>query len=76
PDLRDYGLAVEILKDLGVKKLRLLTNNPRKLNALTEGGLSVTERVAIECGRNPHNEGYLTTKAGKLGHLLKPEGEG
>jgi len=74
PDLRDYGLAVEILKSLGVHELRLLTNNPRKLNALTEGGLVVTERVAIECGRNPHNEGYLTTKAGKLGHLLKPEG--
>jgi GTP cyclohydrolase II len=74
PDLRDYGLAIEILKDLGVRRLRLLTNNPRKLNALTEGGLVVTERVAIECGRNPHNEGYLTTKAGKLGHLLKPDG--
>jgi GTP cyclohydrolase II len=71
PDLREYGEAVAILKDLGVKQLRLLTNNPRKLNALTDGGLTVTERVAIECGRNPHNEGYLTTKAGKLGHLLK-----
>jgi GTP cyclohydrolase II len=74
PDLRDYGIAIEILKDLGIRQLRLLTNNPRKLNALTEGGLGVTERVAIECGRNPHNEGYLTTKAGKLGHLLKSEG--
>ena len=73
PDLRDYGIAVEILKSLGIDRLRLLTNNPRKLNALTEGGLTVTERVAIECGRNPHNEGYLTTKAGKLGHLLKSE---
>ena len=71
PDLRDYGLAIEILKDLGIRELRLLTNNPRKLNALTEGGLAVTERVAIECGRTPHNEGYLTTTAGKLGHLLK-----
>ncbi len=71
PDLRDYGLAVAILKELGVKDLRLLTNNPRKLNALTEGGLNVTERVAIECGRNPHNEGYLSAKADKLGHLLK-----
>lgn len=70
PDLRDYRLAVEILKSLGVTKLRLLTNNPRKLNALTDGGLSVVERVAIECGRNPHNESYLTTKADKLGHLL------
>lgn len=73
PDLRDYGLAVAILKDLGVGRLRLLTNNPRKLNALTEGGLVVTERVPIECGRNPHNEDYLSTKAGKLGHLLKPQ---
>ena len=71
PDLRDYREAVEILKLLGVQKLRLLTNNPRKLNALTEGGLNVTERVAIECGRNPHNEGYLSAKADKLGHLLK-----
>lgn len=74
PDLRDYGIAVQILKNLGIGTLRLLTNNPRKLNALTEGGLVITERVAIECGRNPHNEGYLTTKAGKLGHLLKSEG--
>jgi GTP cyclohydrolase II len=70
PDLRDYRLAVDILKALGVAKLRLLTNNPRKLNALTDGGLSVIERVPIECGRNPHNESYLTTKADKLGHLL------
>lgn len=76
PDLRDYREAVEILKDLGIHKLRLLTNNPRKLNAITEAGLTVVERVPIECGRNPHNEGYLTTKAGKLGHLLKSEGGG
>jgi GTP cyclohydrolase II len=71
PDLRDYRLAVEILKNLGVTRLRLLTNNPRKLNALTDSGLTVTERVPIECGRNPHNESYLTTKADKLGHLLQ-----
>ena len=70
-DLRDYGLAVDILKNLGVSRVRLLTNNPRKLNALTDGGLTVTERVPIECGRNPHNESYLTTKADKLGHLLQ-----
>ena len=69
-DLRDYGLAVDILKSLGISRLRLLTNNPRKLNALTEGGLTVVERVPIECGRNPHNEGYLSAKADKLGHLL------
>jgi GTP cyclohydrolase II len=72
PDLRDYGMAVAILKDLGIRRLRLLTNNPTKLNALTGGGLTVTERVSIECGRNPHNADYLSTKAGKLGHLLKP----
>jgi GTP cyclohydrolase II len=71
PDLRDYREAVEILRLLGVDRLRLLTNNPRKLNALTDGGLTVVERVAIECGRNPHNESYLTTKADKLGHLLQ-----
>ena len=76
PDLRDYGVAAGILRHLGVTRLRLMTNNPRKLNAITEGGLNVVERVPIECGRNPHNEGYLTTKAGKLGHLLKSEGGG
>jgi len=69
-DLRDYRLAVGILKSLGIEKLRLLTNNPRKLNALTDGGLTVVERVPIECGRNPHNESYLSAKADKLGHLL------
>ena len=72
PDLRDYGLAVDILRLLGITKVRLLTNNPRKLNALTNAGISVVERVPIECGRNPHNEGYLSAKADKLGHLLHP----
>ena len=70
-DLRDYGVAVEILRALGVNTMRLMTNNPRKLNALTEAGMTVTERVPVECGRNPHNEGYLSTKADKLGHLIK-----
>ena len=70
-DERDYGLAVEILKDLGISELRLMTNNPRKVEALEKGGLKVVERVPIECGRNPHNDSYLTTKANKLGHLLK-----
>ena len=71
PDLRDYGLAVEILKDLGITQLRLLTNNPRKIEALAKGGLRIAERVPIECGRNSHNDAYLTTKANKLGHLLQ-----
>jgi GTP cyclohydrolase II len=71
PDLRDYGVAVGILRDLGVTRLRLMTNNPRKIDSLTAGGLHITERVPIECGRNAHNDAYLTTKADKLGHLLQ-----
>lgn len=75
-DLRDYEPAVAICRDLGLTRLRLLTNNPRKLDAMRSGGLEVVERVAIQCGRNPHNEAYLTTKADKLGHLLQvPGGE-
>lgn len=70
-DLRDYRPAIEICRDLGISNLRLLTNNPRKLNELAAGGLVVAERVPIQCGRNPHNEAYLTTKADKLGHLLE-----
>jgi len=74
PDLRDYKVAAEILKELGISRLRLMTNNPRKLNAITEAGVTVVERVPVECGRNPHNESYLMTKADKLGHLLKSGG--
>ncbi|MCI0749595.1 MAG: GTP cyclohydrolase II [Nevskiales bacterium] len=70
-DLRDYGHAVNILKDLGVTRLRLMTNNPHKIEALEKGGIQIAERVPIECGRNPHNDAYLTTKADKLGHLLQ-----
>jgi len=69
-DARDYTAAVQILRGLGLDKLRLLTNNPRKIEALTRAGIEVLERIPIECGRNPHNEGYLATKAGKLGHLI------
>lgn len=71
-DLRDYQPALAILRDLGIARVRLLTNNPRKVAALEAGGLAVDERVPIQCGRNPHNEAYLTTKANKLGHLLVP----
>ncbi len=70
-DERDYGVAVQILDALGVRRLRLMTNNPRKVEALSRGGLEVVERLPIECGRNPHNDAYLTTKANKLGHLLR-----
>jgi GTP cyclohydrolase II len=59
-----------MLAHLGVKTIRLMTNNPRKVKALSEAGVNVIERVAIEVGRNPHNDGYLNTKASKLGHYL------
>lgn len=73
PDARDYGIALEILADLGVHAARLMTNNPRKIAALEEAGIEIVQRVPIECGRNPHNESYLTTKAGRLGHLMQSE---
>jgi len=53
-----------------VKGIRLMTNNPRKVKALSEAGARVVERVALEVGRNPHNDGYLNTKASKLGHMM------
>lgn len=71
-DAREYGLAVELLRQLGLCHIRLMTNNPRKLNALTKDGIEVVERVPIESGRNPYNEKYLDAKAAKLGHLFTP----
>jgi 3,4-dihydroxy 2-butanone 4-phosphate synthase/GTP cyclohydrolase II len=70
PDLRDYGVGAHILCDLGVKNLRLLTNNPRKVVALEGYGLRVVERVPIIIEPNPFNAGYLRTKQEKMGHLL------
>ena len=70
PDLRDYGIGAQILRQLGVRELRLLTNNPRKIAALTGYGMSVVERVPLQVGNNPHNQRYLATKAEKLGHLF------
>jgi len=70
PDLREYGIGAQILVDLGLKKLRLLTNNPRKVVALSGYGLEVVERVPIEMPPNPNNIRYLRTKQKKLGHLL------
>ena len=69
-DLRDYSICKVMFEHLGVKDLRLMTNNPNKVAALTELGFTISERVAINTGRTPHNEKYLATKAGKLGHLL------
>jgi len=70
PDKRDYGIGSQILYDLGVRKIRLLTNNPKKIYGLEGFGLEVTERVPIQIKSNPHNERYLKTKKDKLGHLL------
>lgn len=69
-DAREYGLAVDLLKELGLKRIRLMTNNPRKLDALTRDGIEIVERVGLESGRNPHNEAYLRAKQEKLGHWL------
>ena len=70
PDKRDYGIGSQILYDLGVRKIRLLTNNPKKIYGLEGFGLEVVERVPIQVQSNPHNERYLRTKKDKLGHLL------
>jgi 3,4-dihydroxy 2-butanone 4-phosphate synthase / GTP cyclohydrolase II len=69
-DLRDYGIGAQILVDLGVKQIRLLTNNPRKIVGLEGYGLSVIERVSLQIPHNSINENYLKTKKDKLGHLL------
>ena len=70
PDLRDYGIGAQILVDLGLSDLRLLTNNPRKIIGLEGYGLRVVERVPIETVPRPENARYLETKRDKLGHLL------
>ncbi len=70
PDKRDYGIGSQILYDLGVRKIRLLTNNPKKIYGLEGFGLEVVERVPISVPSNPHNQRYLDTKRQKLGHLL------
>ena len=69
-DLREYGLGAQILADLGLKRIRLLTNNPRKIVGLEGYGLEVVEQVPIKVKPNPHNARYLKTKREKLGHLL------
>ncbi len=70
PDLRDYGIGAQILRDLGVRQIRLLTNNPRKIRGLEGYGLEVVERVAIQMEENEDNTRYLHTKQAKLGHML------
>lgn len=70
-DLRDYGVGAQILRDLGVRKMHLLTNNPRKIAGLKGYGLEILERVPIEMPAKEENKHYLQTKQQKLGHLLK-----
>jgi 3,4-dihydroxy 2-butanone 4-phosphate synthase / GTP cyclohydrolase II len=70
-DLREYGIGAQILVDMGIKKMKLLTNNPRKIVGLKGYGLDIVERVPIEMDINERNKGYLKTKKTKLGHILK-----
>ncbi len=70
PDLRDYGIGAQILRDLGVRKMRLLTNNPKKIVGLEGYGLAMVERVPIEMPPSRRNRAYLVAKKNKLGHLL------
>ncbi|MBI5663260.1 MAG: bifunctional 3,4-dihydroxy-2-butanone-4-phosphate synthase/GTP cyclohydrolase II [Ignavibacterium album] len=70
PDLRDYGIGAQILIDLGIKKIKLLTNNPKKVIGLKGYGLEIIERVPIEIPPNKNNEKYLQTKRDKLGHII------
>lgn len=71
PDLRDYGVGAQILKDLGARKLAVLTNNPKKLIGLEGHGLEITSRIPIVIKKNKDNANYLDTKEKKLGHLLR-----
>ncbi len=70
-DLRDYGVGAQMLVDVGIRKIRLLTNNPKKIKGLEGYGLTITDRVSIEIPPCSHNERYLNTKKEKLGHYLK-----
>jgi 3,4-dihydroxy 2-butanone 4-phosphate synthase/GTP cyclohydrolase II len=73
-DLRDYGIGAQILVDLGLTSIRILTNNPKKIHGLEGYGLSVSEQVPIESSPNEHNEAYLRAKRDKMGHSLHHQG--
>jgi len=74
-DERDYGVGAAILRDLGIRQMRLLTNNPKKRTGLAAYGLEVVETVSIEIASNPHNANYLTTKRDKMGHEIMRDAE-
>ena len=71
-DLRRYEMCKPMLGHFGITQVRLMTNNPKKVKALQDVGIEVTEQVAIQVGRNQHNHDYLNTKAQKMGHLMAP----
>ncbi|MGO9961085.1 MAG: bifunctional 3,4-dihydroxy-2-butanone-4-phosphate synthase/GTP cyclohydrolase II [Solirubrobacteraceae bacterium] len=73
-DLRDYGIGAQILVDLGLSSIRILTNNPKKISGLAGYGLSVTDQIPIQHESNPHNAAYLRTKRERLGHTLHHQG--
>ena len=73
-DLRDYGIGAQILGDLGLTSIRILTNNPKKISGLAGYGLSVVDQIPIEHISNPHNEAYLRAKAERMGHILHHQG--
>ena len=70
PDMRNYTISGEILNYLGVQKIKLMTNNPDKINALRDYGINIVERVHIEMNHNEKNQFYMKTKALKMGHIL------
>ena len=70
PDARDYGFCAKMLKSIGVNKIRLMTNNPLKIKGMVENGISIENRIEHIEGRGTHNEGYLLTKAKRMGHIL------
>ncbi|WP_394165801.1 GTP cyclohydrolase II [Neptunomonas phycophila] len=72
-DMRDYSMCDPMLAHLGINSVNLMTNNPRKVAALKTYGVNVAERVPLQVGKNSHNEQYLATKMGKLGHMMTEE---
>jgi len=75
-DMRDYGIGAQILSDLGIKKMNLMTNNPKKIAGLSGYGIEVVSRVPIQVRCNEVNEAYLKTKKAKMGHILNFESKG
>jgi GTP cyclohydrolase II len=69
-DQREYSMCLPMLEHFGIKSLKLMTNNPKKVAAMQSYGIEISSREAIKVGENSHNEGYLATKAGKLGHMM------